>query len=154
MLQHSNNHNNKENVLEKSKTKNNVKNLIFGHIPLIIVDLISTNKIPVSIDLLSELAFWTSVCGFGCAGFGSDRLWRPIISGGGEVAVKLTSEGPGNGGAAWECVFSKVSTASCWDCEKDSKDCMAPVKVSWCLTSWRTHFDRPERRGHQRLKNI
>lgn len=106
--------------------------------------------IPDSEDLLSELAARTSVCRFGGASWGSNGLRGAIISGGGEVTVV----GLGCWGAAWDCVSLKVSTAPRWPWEKDSRDCMAPVKVSWCLTSWRTHFDRPERRGHQRLTNI
>lgn len=39
-----------------------------------------------------------------------------------------------------------INSTFCCSRENVSSDCMALLKVPWCWTSWRTHFERPERK--------
>lgn len=51
----------------------------------------------------------------------------------------------GEGAVELEVRVSAGTTSTfCCSVENTTSDCMALLKVSWCWTSWRTHFDRPE----------
>lgn len=109
-----------------------VKKFFFFHLIRISQCRFEWDHVPASEGWVTDvMVIWLSELGH-CCSFGSS---------GGEC--RADDWLPGDSGLVWASSSVWLSTSPCWLWEKDTKDCMALLKLSWCLTSWRTHLDRP-----------